>query len=266
MSFASLLRLKARVPVRPAVTREPRSIALDGRHVPYLLRRSDRKTLALQLDSRGVRVSVPTNAAVADIERFIRAHGQWLLARLDAVLRQPCAHFEIADGCILPLCGERFRVRTVGGVRKTAWRVSGDGVEELWLAGGRDPVEQLTKALRARALGWFGGRVDEYCHRLGRPAPQVRLSSARTRWGSCSSRSGIRLHWRLIHLPPNLIDYVVAHEVAHLVEMNHSLAFWKIVEALYPDWRSARAALRAASHELPLFGNQSPADAPIDET
>lgn len=265
MSLASLLRLKTRAPVQPVVTNEPRSIALDGRQVPYLLRRSGRKTLALQLDSRGVRVSVPASAGMADVERFIRAHGQWLLARLDALPRQTCAHVEISDGCILPLCGDRFRVRTVAGVRKTAWRVGGDGVEELWLADGRDPVEQLTRALLARALIWFGGRVAEYCHRLGCPPPTVRLSSARTRWGSCSTRSGIRLHWRLIHLSPGLIDYVVAHEVAHLVEMNHSPAFWKIVETLYPDWRSARAALRAASHELPLFGNQSPDDAPIDE-
>lgn len=265
MSLASLLRLKARAPVRTAVTHESRSIALDGRIVSYLLRRSGRKTLALQIDSRGVRVSVPAKAAVGDIERFIRTHGQWLLARLDALPRQSCGHVEISDGCILPLCGDRFHVRIAAGVRKSAWRVGADGVEELWLASGRDPAEQLTRALRARALSWFCGRVDEYCHRLGRPAPTVRLSSARTRWGSCSTRSGIRLHWRLIHLPPGLIDYVVAHEVAHLVEMNHSPAFWKIVETLYPDWRSARAALRATSHELPLFGNQSPADAPIDE-
>ena len=109
------------------------------------------------------------------------------------------------------------------------------------------------RALQARALAWYRGRVEEYCHRLDLPMPAVRLSNARTRWGSCSSRSGIRLHWRLIHLPPALIDYVVAHEVAHLVEMNHSARFWAVVERLYPDWRSARAALRAASASLPVI-------------
>ena len=83
--------------------------------------------------------------------------------------------------------------------------------------------------------------------------PAVRLSNARTRWGSCSSRSGIRLHWRLVHLSPALIDYVVAHEVAHLVEMNHSPRFWAVVERLYPDWREARAALRRAAATLPVI-------------
>ena len=81
--------------------------------------------------------------------------------------------------------------------------------------------------------------------------PAVGLSNARTRWGSCSSLSGIRLHWRLIHLPLPLIDYVVAHEVAHLVEMNHSPRFWSVVESLYPGHVAARKALRQAAAALP---------------
>jgi predicted metal-dependent hydrolase len=86
----------------------------------------------------------------------------------------------------------------------------------------------------------------------------VRLSSARTRWGSCSARSGIRLHWRLIHCPPALIDYVVAHEVAHLVEMNHSPRFWAVVGSLYPDWSAARLRLHEAARTLPLIEAGAP--------
>lgn len=265
MSFASLLRLKRRVPAGAVVTQEHRSIGLEGREVAYLLRRSARRTLALQLDSNGVRVSVPASAAVADVERFIRSHARWLLERLDAAPRLAPTHIEITDGCMLPLLGGEFRVRTDAGVCRPVWRCDGDGVEVLCLAAGRDPAEQLVRALRARALTWFGGRVEEFCHRLGRALPAVRLSSARTRWGSCSSRSGIRLHWRLIHLRPGLIDYVVAHEVAHLVEMNHSPAFWRVVEALYPDWRTARVALRSAGRDLPLFGVGPALDIPTEE-
>jgi predicted metal-dependent hydrolase len=109
------------------------------------------------------------------------------------------------------------------------------------------------RALRARAIDWFRGRVEEYCHRLGLSMPEVRLSAARTRWGSCSSRSGIRLHWRLIHLEPALIDYVVAHEVAHLLEMNHSPRFWSVVERLFPGWQDARRRLRVQGGRLPLI-------------
>ena len=87
MSIASLLRRKARAPAQPPVTQERRSIGLDGREVPYVLRRSARKSLALQLDSKGVRVSVPAGAALAEVERFICAHARWLLERLDAQAR-----------------------------------------------------------------------------------------------------------------------------------------------------------------------------------
>lgn len=117
----------------------------------------------------------------------------------------------------------------------------------------------LRRALQARALDWHCERVQALCARLGRPPPPVRLTNARTRWGSCSSRSGIRLHWRLLHLPPALIDYVVAHEVAHLVEMNHSPRFWAVVETLCPDWRRARRQLRAAGQALPLIQEASEA-------
>jgi len=113
-------------------------------------------------------------------------------------------------------------------------------------------------------LPWFAERVAEYCFRLGRDVPAVKLSSARMRWGSCSSVSGIRLHWRLVHLSPTLIDYVVAHEVAHLVEMNHSPRFWAVMSELYPGWKEARMHLRAAGRALPVIASGT-ADEPFNE-
>ncbi len=133
----------------------------------------------------------------------------------------------------LPLFGRPLRLRYVDA-RRAQWRLAADGVEELHLPSAVDATLAVRKALQARALVWYRGRVEEFCHRLGLPVPPVRLSSARTRWGSCSSLSGIRLHWRLIHLAPELIDYVVAHEVAHLREMNHSPRFWAVVESVLP--------------------------------
>ena len=158
----------------------------------------------------------------------------------------------MVDGATLPLFGRALTLRLREG-RITRWHPLTDEREELLLPTTVDPLRALLRALQARALAWYRGRIEEYCHRLGLPVPAVRLSNARTRWGSCSSRSGIRLHWRLVHLSPALIDYVVAHEVAHLVEMNHSPRFWAVVERLYPDWRSARAALSQASASLPVI-------------
>ncbi len=234
---------------------------LGERAVAYTLRRSARRTLALQVDARGVRVAVPRHCPDAQVEAFIAAHAQWLLGKL-AVLgaRREAARFTVEDGALFPLHGRPCRVRLGGSGRSARWRIAPDGIEELVLpAAAADSGEALVRAMRARAQTWFAGRVAEYCHRLGVPLPAVRTSAARTRWGSCSRRSGIRLHWRLLHLPVELGDYVVAHEVAHLLEMNHSARFWSVVESLYPDWRAARGRLREAAASLPVI-------APGDDT
>lgn len=228
-------------------------LVIEGTPVDLVLRRSGRRSFALQVDHRGARVAVPLRTPLGEVERFVRSHGRWLLDRLQAhAAASPIPALEVVDGATLPLFGRPLTLRLQAG-RGSRWRALADGGEELVLPAAADPLRALLRALRARALAWYRGRVEEYCHRLGVPVPALRLSNARTRWGSCSSRSGIRLHWRLIHLPPALIDYVVAHEVAHLLEMNHSPRFWAVVERLYPDWRRARAALRQASASLPVI-------------
>ena len=93
--------------------------------------------------------------------------------------------------------------------------------------------------------------MRHFADKLGVRCTRLSLSSAQTRWGSCSEKSGIRLSWRLIHAPPRLLDYVVAHEMAHLVEMNHSPRFWKVVERLCPDYRAARDELRRLAATCP---------------
>jgi predicted metal-dependent hydrolase len=232
-------------------------LVLGGRTVRYVLRQSSRRTLALQVDARrGVRVSVPLRTPPAAVEQFLQTHGDWLLRKLDALEQRPVAEcLPVEDGVLFPLLGVPCRLRLGGAGRRPAWRMGADGLDELLLpASTKDPAATWRRALQQRALQWFGGRVAECCHRLNVPVPAVRLSSARTRWGSCSRVSGIRLHWRLIHLQPALIDYVVAHEAAHLIEMNHSARFWSVVASLYPDWQNARRQLHEAGRTLPLLG------------
>ncbi len=109
------------------------------------------------------------------------------------------------------------------------------------------------RALHKRALSHFGGRLAHYTGRLELDTPKLALSSAHTRWGSCSKHGGIRLNWRLIHLPAHLGDYVVAHEVAHMLEMNHSERFWNVVSSVYPDWKAARAELKQRATSMPIL-------------
>jgi len=105
--------------------------------------------------------------------------------------------------------------------------------------------------LKARALEALAPRVAHYAARVSLPPPPLALSNARTQWGVCMASGRIRLAWRLVHLEPALVDYVVAHEVAHLVELNHSARFWALVEWLYPHWREARERIERKAATIP---------------
>lgn len=232
---------------------ETREIVLNGQRVVYRLRRSVRKTLGLRIDDRGLTVGVPLRVLLRDVEAFIRSHADWVV---DTLHKRPAASqrpaFIPEEGATLPLLGDTWRLRLGRGNNRVLWHESGpERILELALRSGGNARQLLLRGLQQRGLELFSNRVEEFCLRLGRPVPVVGLTNARTRWGSCSSRSGIRLHWRLIHLPLGLIDYVVAHEVAHLVEMNHSPRFWSVVESLYPDHLAARQALRQVAASLP---------------
>jgi hypothetical protein len=105
--------------------------------------------------------------------------------------------------------------------------------------------------LKSRALEVLAPRVAHYAARVSLPPPPLKLSNARTQWGVCMSSGRIRLSWRLVHLDPDLADYVVAHEIAHLVELNHSERFWALVEWLYPHWREARERIEHDAATIP---------------
>jgi predicted metal-dependent hydrolase len=111
----------------------------------------------------------------------------------------------------------------------------------------------LTGWLKTQALDALEPRAAHYAAHLDMKPPAVALSNARTQWGVCREDGSIRLSWRLVHLDPALADYVVAHEVAHLVELNHSKRFWSLLAGLYPDWRAARERLELAGASIPII-------------
>ena len=114
-------------------------------------------------------------------------------------------------------------------------------------------LEVLVAWLKAQTLERLRPRAAHYAALLGLPVPAVGISNARTQWGVCTERGAIRLSWRLAHLDPLLGDYVVAHEVAHLVELNHSRRYWNLLERLYPGWRAARERLELSARTLPIL-------------
>ncbi len=231
-----------------------RHIQLGTEIVSYRFRRARRRSIALVIDEDGLRVAAPGHAPIAEVEAFMREKARWLLRKLAerrAAPRPSVVSWN--DGAMIALLGTPVIVELIPGRRGISLQ---DGRLRIGLAPRDQPA-----ALKKRGIAWFkdqaralfGERLALYAASLSVPTPALALSSARTQWGMCREDGRIRLNWRLIHLPLRLIDYVVAHELAHLREMNHSPRFWTEVGRVYPDYQAARRELRACSDKLPIL-------------
>lgn len=228
------------------------SIRLGEQVVPYLLRRAKRRTIGLSIDQRGLRIGAPPRATLKEVEAIILRHGDWVMQKLDEWRnRETAAPIDIVDGMRLPFLGAALEIRLASGNNRIFWHATEQATLTLCLRPQTSPGRLLEKALRDQALALYQERLAHYAGLLGVGVPRLSLSSARTRWGSCSLKSGIRLNWRLIHFPLRIIDYVIAHELAHLREMNHSPRFWSVVERIYPDFRQARGELKQLAANCP---------------
>ncbi len=254
---------KTTLPSPPRAPDAPplRRIQLGPHSLEFELRRSTRKSIGFMIDDDGLRVTAPKRITLAEIDNAIRAKQRWIIAKLNErgerrALRQEKPPVEWIDGAQLPFMGADITLRLEPAQRSSCvfdpeLRVLTVGV-----------VDGLAEwQLRERVRIWFcdeasrvfAERLDVYAERLGVRYASLALSSAGTRWGSCTVEGNIRLNWRLIHFALPLIDYVVAHELAHLLEMNHSPRFWARVESVYPDYDGAKTALRKRSQELPVL-------------
>jgi predicted metal-dependent hydrolase len=234
----------------PPPEAKTRHLLIGGRIIEYRLKSGARR-LSMTIDERGLRIGAPRRIALTEIEAFVQEHGDWVLKKLDelAAASHP-RHLTIKDGVRLPLLGGDAEVRVLPGANRVRWIAD---VLVLEARPEADLAQLAKRAMQKRALTHFTGRLAHFCGQLNLAAPKLGLSSAHTRWGSCSKQSGIRVNWRLIHLPPHLGDYVVAHEVAHLIEMNHSPRFWSVVGSLYPEWKAARSELKQRATSLPIL-------------
>lgn len=228
-----------------------RHLQIGARIVAYDLRQAAGRRLAMTIDELGLHVGAPRSLSLRAIEDFVRGHGEWVAKKLDeyATLAGP-RHLAVRDGSRLPVLGGEVMVRVSVGANRIHW---GDDILVLAARPDADLGALARRALQRRALEHFRLRIAHFAPHIGSHTPPVAISSARTRWGSCSTATGIRLNWRLVHLPPEFADYVVAHELAHLVEMNHSPRFWKVVERLFPDWKTVRAELKRRATEIPIL-------------
>ncbi|HEY6241180.1 MAG TPA: SprT family zinc-dependent metalloprotease [Burkholderiales bacterium] len=201
--------------------------------------------MALFVDGDGIEARAPRHATVAEIEAFILEKERWIRKRLAAPRRRPLV-WQV--GTKLPWMGRIVTLVLRHG--ETGVRLSDDKLE-FGLADGAGLRERTLEWMKERALEFFIERVAELARLHGFRASSVGLSNANTRWGSCGCNGRILLNWRLMMLPPRLIDYVAVHELAHLRELNHSPRFWDTVSLLYPAHQSARRELNALAPTLP---------------
>ena len=223
-------------------------LEIDGRSVPITLKRNPRaRRFVLRIDpsTGGVRVTVPERSTPAQAMAFARRQTGWIAARLGRLPQS--VPFE--DGALVPYLGEMHAIRHAPGVRGrgAVWREDGgnqsetveDALPAQILVGG-DPAflaRRVRDWLRAEAKRHLSDRVAVHAARLGAQPARIVVRDQTSRWGSCSSTRTLSFSWRLVLAPADVLDYVAAHETAHLLEMNHSPRFWRHVEAVMPDYR-----------------------------
>ena len=234
---------------------ETRRTVLAGVEVPYSVRRSDRARRArVDVDLRGVTVVVPRGATV-DPEDLLSANAAWVVEKSAefADRREDVPERRFEAGATFPLRGEPHEV-VVERRSRSAVGARTDGGGTLRLA--RHHVEEtsIRRALeclyRREAREAFEAVAGRFARRMGVDYRRIEVRNQRTRWGSCSSTGTLSLNWRLVMGPPEVLEYVVVHELAHLEEPNHSAAFWSLVEGQLPDYEARREWLR--EHRLEL--------------
>ncbi len=228
---------------------EQRAALLAGKHITYTLRRSKRRSIGLSIDERGLIVSVPLRASEKWLQSVLQDKANWVVEKLDGWKTCQAVANRWQDGELIDYLGEQLVLRVVHGLFATPLQRRG---RELWVFvvnGSETTIEQaVSRWYRQEAEQYFMLRAAHYAPLLNVMPRTVKLSEAKTQWGSCTAQGSVRLHVNLIKLPSRLIDYVVVHELAHLRELNHSAAFWQLVESVCPDYTILRSELKAVAN------------------
>lgn len=227
--------------------------ALDHIHPRLRLKINPRaRRFALRLDGTGgiVNLVVPPRFDIRKAEKFALEYREWIAKKL-AALPTPVP-FE--HGAILPILGTDrvLDIRISPEIRRT--RILMDEQSIRVATALEDPTARIVRYLKKEAENALGALACEKAGRIGRKIKGIRITDTKSRWGSCGSDGSLCLSWRLILAPPPAMDYVVSHEAAHLVHMNHGRQFWSLCEELCDDYHSGKNWIRMRGHELMRYG------------
>jgi predicted metal-dependent hydrolase len=224
----------------------------NGKTIAYHLERRARRTVGLKITADGLIVHAPKYILEFQLKKLIQEKSNWILSKLEAREQNPVPPMIWRDGETLQLLGNTISLQVIKDAKN---RQAQFNHTSLVITSSQADDEIIIKQ---KVIQWykkqaeldFGRRLAILAARLNVSTPPLKLSSAQSRWGSCSSRGDIRLNWRLLQAPPSIINYVVCHELAHLKEMNHSAKFWAVVASIYPDYKLAEKELKQLSAQL----------------
>jgi predicted metal-dependent hydrolase len=248
------------MPLRALLYRRPSEpqaieIVFDRAIYPVRLRRhrqARRYTLRIQAATREVILTMPPRGTLKEAGQFAQKHGAWIAARLG---RLPEAA-PFANGVVVPLRGEPHRIAHRQGARGAVWTEADANGERLLCVAGNAPHidRRIGDFLRREAKRDLETASRQFAADLGVNIRRVTVRDQSSRWGSCSTTGMLSFSWRLILAPCFVLNYLAAHEVAHLVEMNHSARFWRLVRRLCPDHERAKVWLDVNGADLHRYG------------
>jgi predicted metal-dependent hydrolase len=230
---------------------EKRQIVIGGQPVEYVIRHSKRaRRLHLEIEPyQGLTVVVPYRYRADGLDRLLLEKGRWILRKLEDIRKPEQLG---ADGKLarIPYLGEQLTVVWSDSVSSSPCRAENC----LLLSKGNsvDMTKIMKEWFRHEATSFIGQRTSEISRRIGAQYNHITIRSQKTLWGSCSAKRNLNFNWRLMMLSPEVIDYVIIHEVCHLKEMNHSAHFWQMVAAYCPQWWKHKAYLKRNSVYLLL--------------
>jgi predicted metal-dependent hydrolase len=240
---------------------EPTAISIAFERQIYLVRvrrhrQARRYTLRIHSVTREVVLTMPPRGSLKQAREFAEKHGGWIAARLGR-LPEPAP---FASGAVIPLRGVDHRIVHRRGQRGTVWIETSDASEHLLCVAGAEPhvARRISDFLKREVKSDLEAASRRAADALGVAIKRVSIRDPSSRWGSCSTTGVLSYSWRLIFAPPFVLDYLAAHEVAHLVQMNHSKAFWRVVERICPNVARAKSWLDAHGADLHRYGMPDP--------
>ena len=215
-------------------------------------RRARRYTLRIHPSDREAILTMPPRGTIAEAKDFAQRHGAWIAARLG---RLPKAA-PFLPGTVVPLRGAPHKIVHRAGARGTVWSETRDSGEKiLCVAGDGAHIERrVHDFLKREARRDLQKASDAYAAALGVKVKRLSIRDQSSRWGSCTSAGSLSFSWRLILAPPFVLDYLAAHEVAHLVEMNHSARFWKVCGKVCSSVERSKKWLDTFGNDLHRYG------------